>query len=297
MVMTFAIVRDVFEGSQARAQLSYVNLVMGVAPIIAPTIGSFILVLANWRAIYGVLAIAGFLLLFFVSIGLGESLASPNIDALKPHRLIKNYGRVLSDPICLGYALVNALSFGCMFTYVAGSPLVFINLFKVSTTTYGWLFASTAFGIMVGSFLNGHLNKRGVSPTKLLTFGLITAIVTSVALVVISMSGAAQIVTLMPLLIVNTFCLGIISPNAVHGAIQPLPEIAGVASATVGFLQMLSGALAGGLVSFLFDGHRPIAMTGLMAMFAITSYLVYIRLVRPAESRFVYSLSEPIKEK
>ncbi|MEH2303613.1 MAG: multidrug effflux MFS transporter [Nostoc sp.] len=286
MVMTLAIVRDLFDGSAARAQLSYVNLVMGVAPMIAPTIGSWVLAIAGWRTIYGTLAVGGFLLLLFVALGLSESLANRDLDAIKPRRLIKNYRRILSNRICLGYALVNALSFGCMFTYVAGSPLVLLNVFKVPTTIYGWLFASTAFGIMVGSFLNGHLSMRGVSPSRLLTFGLVSAVGSSVALAMLSVSGAAQVTTLMPLLVLNTFCLGIISPNAIQGAIQPLPEIAGVAAATVGFLQMLCGALASGLVAFFYDGRTAIAMSSLMAVFAIASFTAYLGLARPAERRF-----------
>ncbi|MHC5828062.1 MAG: MFS transporter, partial [Nostoc sp.] len=142
-----------------------------------------------------------------------------------------------------------------MFAYVAGSPLVMLNVFGISTTTYGWLFASTAFGIMAGSFLNGQLSIRGVLPSRLLIVGLVTATASSIALVIVSVSGAAQVITLMPLLIINTFCRGIISPNAMHGAIEPVPESAGVAAAVVGFMQMLAGAVASGLVAFLYDGH------------------------------------------
>ncbi|WP_042342299.1 multidrug effflux MFS transporter [Calothrix sp. PCC 7507] len=289
MVLTLATVRDLFDGAAARAQLSYVNLVMSVAPMIAPTIGGWVLVLANWRAIYGVLALAGFLLLLTVAFGLSESLAHPDLTALQPHRLFKNYTRILSNPICLGYALVNALNFGCMFAYVAGSPLVMLQVFGVSTTTYGWLFASTAFGIMVGSFLNGRLSLRGVLPSRLLIVGLVTATISAVALVIVSVSGIAQVSTLMPLLILNTFCRGIISPNAMHGAIQPVPESAGVAAAVVGFLQMLGGAVASGLVAFLYDGKTAIAMSSLMAIFAIASLAAYTVLARPAEHRLQLS--------
>lgn len=287
MVVTLAIVRDLFDGAAARAQLSYVNLVMSVAPMIAPTIGSRVLAIAGWRGIYATLAVGGFLLLLSVALALGETLKRRDLDAIKPRRLIKNYGRILSNPICLGYALVNAFNFGCMFAYVAGSPLVMLNVFGVSTTTYGWLFASTAFGIMAGSFLNGRLSMRGVPPSRLLTVGLVTGVASSIALVLLSVSSAAQVLTLMPLLVLNTFCCGIISPNAMHGAIQPVPESAGVAAAIVGFLQMLVGALASGLIAFLFDGHSAIAMCSLMALFAFASLIAYFQLARPAEIRFI----------
>ncbi|MEH2067374.1 MAG: multidrug effflux MFS transporter [Nostoc sp.] len=286
MVITLAIVRDLFDGPQARAQLSYVNLVMSVAPMIAPTIGGWVLAIASWRAIYGLLAVGGLLLLLAVGFGLSESLAQYDVNAIKPRRLINNYGKILSNPICFGYALVNAMNFGCMFAYVAGSPLVMLNVFGVSTTVYGWLFASTAFGIVVGSFLNGRWSMQGVPPSRLLSISLIVAVVSTVALVVISISSAAHVATLMPLLVLNTFCRGIISPNAIHGAIQPVPESAGVAAAVIGFLQMLGGSLASGLVAFLYDGHSAIAMSGVMAAFAIASYAAYTTLARPAERRF-----------
>ncbi|MEH1769534.1 multidrug effflux MFS transporter [Nostoc sp.] len=282
MVMTLAIVRDLFEGATARAQLSYVNLVMSVAPMIAPTIGGIVLMVAGWRAIYGTLAIAGLLLVLSI-VGLSESIGHRDVNAIQPVRLIKNYGRILTNPICLGYALVNAFNFGCMFAYVAGSPLVMLKVFGVSTTTYGWLFASTAFGIMTGSFLNGRLSIRGVLPSRLLTVGLVTATASAIALVIVSVSGAAQVITLMPLLVVNTFCRGIISPNAMHGAIQPVPESAGVAAAVIGFMQMLAGAVASGLVAFLFDGHTAIAMSSVMAIFAIASFAAYFGLVHRSQ--------------
>ncbi|MBP5976236.1 multidrug effflux MFS transporter [Brasilonema sp. CT11] len=285
MVLTLAIVRDLFEGSLARAQLSYVNLVMNVAPMIAPTIGARILAIANWRAIYGTLAVGGFVLALSITLGLGESLARRDVDALKPRRLIRNYARILSNKICLGYALVNAMSFGCMFTYIAGSPLVMLNVLGLSTTIYGWLFASTAFGIMIGSFLNGRLSVRGVSASRLLSVGLAIATTSSIALVLVSISGAAQLITLMPLLILNTFSRGLIGPNAIQGAIQPMPEIAGVASATVGFMQMLSGALASALIAFLYDGRSAIAMSSVMALFAIASLAAYAGLARPAAAK------------
>lgn len=283
MTITLAIVRDLFEGSAARAQLSYVNLVISVAPMVAPTIGGLILLSASWRAIYGALAVGGGLLVLSIALGLDESLAHLDVDALKPRQLTKNYARVFSNRICLGYALVNALSFGCLFTYVSGSPLIMLDVLRVSTTTYGWLFASTALGIMVGSFLNGQLSIRGTSPSRILITGLTLAVVSSVALVLVSVGGDAQVTTLMPLLVLNTFSFGLIVPNAVHGAIQPVPEIAGVAAATLGFLQMLGGALASALIAFLYDGHTAIAMSGLMALFAIASFAIYTGVVRPAE--------------
>ena len=162
-----------------------------------------------------------------------------------------------------------------------------INVLGVSTSIYGWFFASTALAITAGSFLNGHLSVRGIPPSRLLKVGLTLAVASAIALLLVSISNNVRVATLIPLLVLNTFCFGLISPNAKHGALQPLPEVAGVAAAVLGFTQMfLGGTLASALVTFLYDGRTATAMTGVMALFSIASLAAYVAIVRPAEKRF-----------
>lgn len=137
------------------------------------------------------------------------------------------------------------------------------------------LLALTACSIMAGSFLNGRLTTLGISSARLLGFGLVLSATSSVALVIVSVTGVPQLTTLMPLLIINTFCVGIIPPNAIFGAITLVPEASGIAAALVGFLQMLAGAISNALTGFLFDGHTAFAMSGVMALFAITALAIY----------------------
>jgi len=283
-VLEMAIVRDLFEGAAARAQFSYVNLVMSIAPMVAPTIGGWILTIADWRAIYGLLAAGGLVLAITIAIGFEESIHQRDRLALAPRRLLSNYCRVLSNRLCIGYALVNGLSFGCMFAYVAGSPLVLIDILGVSTTVYSGFFAATAFAIMAGSFTNGQLSTRNVSPSQLLKVGLMLAVTSAVALAIVSIGNEVRVSTLLPLLVLNTFSFGLIAPNAKHGALQPLPEIAGVAAAVLGFTQMLlGGTIASALVAFFYDGRTANAMTNVMTLFAIASLVVYVGIVHPAE--------------
>ncbi|MUG91082.1 Bcr/CflA family efflux MFS transporter [Scytonema sp. UIC 10036] len=278
MTLMLAMVHDLFEGATAGTQLSYINLTINIAPIIAPTIGGGVLAIANWRAIYVILAVVGLILMLTIAIGFDESIKRRDINALKPHRLIGNYLRVLSNRVCIGYALVNALSFGCMFAYVAGSSLVMLNVLDISTTTYGLLFASTAISILAGSFLSGVLNTRGVSSARLLGFGLVIAATSAIALVLVSVTGAAQLLTLLPLLIINTFCYGLIAPNAIHYALHSVEDMAGSAAAVIGFLDMLGGSLASFLVGFFFDGHTVNVMSEVMALFALAALATYIQL-------------------
>ena len=275
MTVTLAMVRDLFEGVRARSQISYINSVISIAPMIAPTIGGGLLAIANWRAIYGLLALGGLVLVIAVALGLNESIKNRNVNALKLDQLIGNYQRFVNNRVCLGYALVNTFSFGCMFSYVASSPLVMLKVLGISNTAFGLIFASTAIGIMAGSLLSGLLNARGVSSTRLMSFGLVLCATSSIALILVSVTGVGQVITLVPLLIINTFCHGLIAPNAIHNALHLIPEIAGTVAAAIGFLQMLGGALASALIAFLFDGHTVNAMSEVMASFAIAALATY----------------------
>ncbi len=281
--LSLAIVRDHFDGATARVRLSYVSTVQTMAPMIAPTLGALILAAAGWRTIYGFLSLAGFLLVAAILFGFEESHRAIDAKALRPRQIVANYARVLGHPLCLGYTLVAAFNFGCLFTYVASSPLVMIGVFGVSPTVYGWTFASTALGIMAGAFINGRLSKRGVPAGALLTGGLVVSLLATSALVAISHTSFAAVETVLPLLIVNTFCSGLVNPNATQGVLHPMPEIAGVASAVLASARMFIGTLATILVSFLFDGHTAHAMAEIMLSFAALAAAVYFGWVRPLE--------------
>jgi DHA1 family bicyclomycin/chloramphenicol resistance-like MFS transporter len=281
--LSLAIVRDLFDGANARTRLSYVATVGSFAPMIAPTLGAIVLGWLGWRAIYGFLATVGLLLFLAVFFGFAES--HPRIDktALHPGRLAANYARIFRNRIALGYSLVAALNFGCMFSYISSSPLVMMGVLGVSPAYYGWTFAATAAGIMSGAFLNGRLNARGVSATVLLHGGLGVSALSTISLLLVSYSGWPAVASILPLLVLNTFSMGFIGPNATQGVMHPLPDIAGVASAVLGSMRMVVGALAGVIVAFLFDNHTAHAMAGSMTLFSAASLAVYLGIVRPAE--------------
>ncbi len=285
MVMVFAMVRDLFDGHRARTKLSYVNLVLGVAPMIAPTLGAWILALLPWPAIYTTLAAGGLALTLAVWLGLAESLPTPDPGALDLGRVAANYRRVLGHRLAFGYILINGLAFGCMFAYVSGSSFLMIQLLGLSAGRYALTFACTALGIMAGAFLSGQLSHRHVSATVPLGLGLGGAALGSGLLAVLTLTGAPSVALFLPLLVLTTLCYGLIAPNAAHGALHPLPEIAGVAGASLGFTQMAGGALASALVAELNDGRTILSMTATMTLFAVAALLVYALMVMPAERR------------
>jgi DHA1 family bicyclomycin/chloramphenicol resistance-like MFS transporter len=189
--------------------------------------------------------------------------------------------------VSLGYTLVVALNFGCLFAYVSGSSLVLIELFGVSRRAYGLLFACSSFGLMIGSFSNARLIRQGVSPHRIVVAGM-TAIVTCALLqVALTWTGGLRVWTLVPLAVAGFIGHGVVRPNAAQGALEPMPEIAGVASAVLSATQMVVGAGASAVVAAMFDGRTALAMTLPMAACAVASALVYARIVRPAERRWL----------
>jgi DHA1 family bicyclomycin/chloramphenicol resistance-like MFS transporter len=284
-VLVLAMVRDLFTGQEARTQQSYVNMAGGIAPIIAPTLGVAIASYGGWRTIYGALAAGAMVLFIIAARRLGESAPLHASTALTFRRTLSNYARVLRHPVSIGYALVVALGFGCLFAYVSGSSLVLIGLLGASQRFYGLLFACTAFGLMAGSFTNARLSRRGASHTRIITMGLSVIATTTSTLVLLTLVGALRVWTLVPLLMIGNVAHGMVRPNAAQGALEPMPEIVGVASALLAGLQMVAGALASAVAASLFDGRSALAMTGTMAVCATGALGVYLLVVRPAERR------------
>ena len=198
----------------------------------------------------------------------------------------------MRHPVTMGYALIMALCFGCLFAYVSGSSLVLIGLMGVGPRTYGALFAVTAVGLMLGALANARLARRGVPAARLVTAGLATIAVAAVVLLALAGAGALHVGLLVPLIVVSHVGQGIVRPNAAQGALEPMPEIAGVAGAVLTGLQMLGGALASGVAASLFDGRTAIAMTGTMTVCALGAAAVYALVVRPAERRLAAEMHE-----
>ena len=122
MTIALAIVRDLFEGQDARTRLSYVAIATMVVPIIAPSAGAALLALGGWRAIHAVLAGVGVVLMLAMGLGFSETARIDPANRLVPSVIARNYLRVLMHPLCLGYILVNAAAFGALFAYTSAAP-------------------------------------------------------------------------------------------------------------------------------------------------------------------------------
>src|SRR5712664_4204984 len=283
MTIALAIVRDLFEGQAARTRLSYVAIATMIVPMIAPSAGAALLTLGGWRFIHAALAAVGLLLLLAMLFGFAESARIDPANRLVPSVIACNYLRVLTHPVCLGYILVNAAAFGALFAYVSGSSLFLINVVGLRPDQYGLVFAATSLGIMAGAFLNGRLSAWGVVPDYPLTIGLALAVVAATSLLTMTLAHWIPLAPVISLLVLGTFAFGLIAPNAMEGAMQPLPQIAGAAGAATGCIQMTTGAVVSGLVATLNDEHSALSMTAIMAACSLLGLVSYLLVARPAE--------------
>lgn len=282
-VLAFAMVRDLFEGVQARSRMATIVAVMSVAPMVAPSLGALVLRVADWRTIFLVLALAGFALVLAVGFQVAESNRAPDPTALAAGRLARSYARTLTHRVSVGHSLLGALSFGCLFSFVSGSPFVFIGVLGLSAGWFALLFATCALGLTAGSLLCGRIIDFGVAPRRLLAAGVIGQAVFSVALLALALFDDFRVWDALPLLVLNNVAMGVVSPLAAHGAVEPFGDMAGVASAVRGCLQMLGGAAASALVAWLFTG-TPVALPLAMSVFAIASVVAWALLLPRAAS-------------
>ncbi|WP_149535301.1 multidrug effflux MFS transporter [Siccirubricoccus phaeus] len=260
MVMARAIVRDLTEGPGSVRLMSQLMLVAGIAPILAPTIGSGLLVLGPWRLIFWVLAAYSAVLALVVHAFLPESLAAERRRRDGPLGVLQVYLRLLGNRHFLGHALACALPAAGMFAYIGGSPFVFMELHGVAPATYGLFFGLNAFGIMLVAQANARLARRVAAGTAL-TVALGWMSVAAVLLVLVAATGIGGFPAIAALLFCYVAGIGATMPLGTALAMAPQGKVAGSASALIGTLQFGLGAVSGWLVGALHDGTAvPMAL-------------------------------------
>ena len=251
-VLAFAMIQDLFAGYQARSKRSYVAVVFGVMPMVAPALGVWLTDIGGWRATHAILVLAGAALLAVTAAGVPESRTARRSAELLPRQNWAGIWHWLrGEQRFLRLAAVNAISYGGLFAYIAGSPVVIIARMKLSTGTYATLFAVTASALAAGAWVSGWLSRRHVNTVRVVDAGFAVTAVGCVCGLLMVAGAPDQPVLHLPGLIALFFCRGILAPNLQHLAIEKRIANAGVASALIGILQLLSGAFASAVVAAL----------------------------------------------
>jgi DHA1 family bicyclomycin/chloramphenicol resistance-like MFS transporter len=262
-VASVVMVRDLFPVKESAKVFALLMLVLGVSPLLAPTIGGYVTAAFGWQAVFLVLGALGALLLLATALWLPNSYTPDTTLSLRPQPILTNFWAVLREPQFTTYALTGAVSFSGLFAYVAGSPLVFMDIYHVEGKVYGWIFAFLSIGLIGSSQLNSLLLRRYQSE-QIVLVALGCQLLTTGVLLGLTSAGVLGLGGTIALLFLFLCCLGFTSPNTSALSLAPFTRNAGSASALMGALQMGAGALASVGVS-LFDARTAVPMVALMA--------------------------------
>lgn len=250
VVISRAIVRDLFTHQETARVFSLLMLVMGVAPILAPFFGGYISEYFGWRAIFALMVVVSLACMAMLALFLPETHQADQRVQIKDS--LKNYLQIIKDRNFMGYALAGGAAQAGLFAYITGSSFVFINLFGIPAKSFGWVFGSNAIGLIVCSQINARLLKR-LSYDVILDKIFVVLSVLGVLLATAGIFNWGFWGLAIPLFLFIA-ALGMTFPNATAGAMATQRKSAGSASALLGTLQYGIAAFSSALVSRLHNG-------------------------------------------
>ena len=248
-----AVVRDLFSGAETARVLSALVMVFGVSPIIAPTIGGIVVASLGWRFIFLILAAIGGAVLFAIGRFLRESKGVDVSISLRPGNVALEYLNLFKEPSFVTYTFASAAAVAGFFAYISGSAFVYMKLLGFTETQFGWMYGVNAVGLITSSQLN-RLWLRRIGSAQVLARVTVAQSLVIAALLVWPSRGFVGEAGIITLVFCYIFFFGFVNPNSMALALQPFTRNAGSASAMLGSIQMLAGASASGLVSYLHDG-------------------------------------------
>jgi MFS transporter, DHA1 family, multidrug resistance protein len=270
MVIARAIVRDLYECDRAASMIAYLTMAMVVAPMLAPSVGAILMDLADWRAIFVALTVAGIMLLWSARLRLTETHA---------HRgggrgLLTGAGSLLRSPAFISYVLQSAFSMSTFFAFVSGAPYFLIDVLERSATEYGLWFIVVSVGYMAGNFTAARITSR-VGLDRMILLGSVLALVGTALPLALLLALPWSPALLFGPVVLSALANGFAMPNAQAGAISVDPALAGTASGVAGFTQLTCAALVSQAVGMLQDG-TPYPMLAFMVGSAALSLLGFV---------------------
>jgi DHA1 family bicyclomycin/chloramphenicol resistance-like MFS transporter len=273
-VASVAMVRDLFPVSESAKVFSLLLLVVGVSPMIAPTVGGYVTAEIGWHAVFWILAAMGVAILTATVLWLPDSYKPDKTLSLKPRPIIANFLSVVRNPQFSTYSLTGAVAFAGLFAYVSGSPLVFMEVFHTNEKVYGWIFAFLSIGFIGSSQLNTLFLKKYTSE-QVVNTALICQVVIAFTFLAAALNGLLTLATTIVFLFFFLCCVGYTFPNAAALSLAPFTKNAGSASALMGAFQMGVGTLISIAIS-LFEVPSIVPMVASMAISASVALAILL---------------------
>jgi DHA1 family bicyclomycin/chloramphenicol resistance-like MFS transporter len=280
-VVAMAIIRDRFVGSDASRLMSRLMLVIGVAPLFAPSIGGLIAGQLGWRAVFGALALFGAALWCVVWFRMPETLPRERRRVGGLRTALAGYGRLVRDRHFVALSILPGLGVAVLMAYVVGSPFVLREGYGLSSTQFAGLFALNGIGLVLGAQVNASLVRR-VAPIRILRVVLPISVTLAVVLLGIALTGWGGLAALLVVLWLILFMVNFVPPNASALALTRHGAIAGTAAAVIGATQSGVAGVVSPLSGML--GGDAVAMAAVMLASAVGALLV-LAFLTPAYRR------------
>ncbi|MEL7447076.1 MAG: multidrug effflux MFS transporter [Pseudomonadota bacterium] len=258
-VVPAAIVRDHVGGDRMARLMSLIMMIFLIVPIVAPAIGQLILMVADWRAIFGAMAVMGLAVGTWVWVRLPETLTEANEQDIRPRTILRNMKEAVSLRVSIGYVIGSALVFGSLFGFLNSSQQLIAESFGAGDY-FALIFGASILGMVAANFLNSRIverfGARRVGHTALLGF-----LAVSLVQLWSASRGDQTLWEFVPLLSLSMAMLGFVGANFSAIAMQPFQHIAGAASSIQTSIRMTTGAVMGAVIGQAYDGTaQPLAI-------------------------------------
>ncbi len=273
-VASLAMVRDFFPVRETARIISWLILILGVSPLLAPTVGGYVAMHLGWPWVFVILAIVALLNLAVCVWYLPEGHAADARISLRPGPILGNFVAVLKEPQFLTFALSGAFAFAGLLVYVAGSPIIFMEVFHVNARVFGLIFAGLAVGFIGSNQINVLLLRR-FSSEQIFRGALLMECPAALLFLVGTVCGWFGLNPTLALLFIALSSLGLAYPNAAALALAPFDQNIGSASAMLGFLQIGVSGLASASIG-IFDSHRMLPVVLILAATSWTGLAIYL---------------------
>ena len=271
-VASVSMVRDLFPVKDIPKVFSLLMLVVGLSPMLAPTVGGYVTEWYGWHMVFLILMCIGIVILLAAQFGLPDSYKPDQSISLKPKPIIKNFISVVKEPQFYTYAFTGAIAFSGLFTYVAASPIIFMDIYRVDPKMYGWIFAFMSLSFILASQLNSVLLKW-YSSEQLIFGALLSQTVIVLVFLGLAVNNLLGLYETIGMLFLYLACLGISNPNTAGLTLAPFSKNAGSASALMGAIQLGLGAVASFAVG-IFVKAAILPMVIIMAASTIVALVV-----------------------
>ncbi|WP_159652400.1 Bcr/CflA family multidrug efflux MFS transporter [Vibrio atypicus] len=251
-VIIQAVVRDMFDREDFARAMSFVTLVMTVAPLVAPMIGGHVAVWFGWRAIFWILAAFSVMVILLVLWKIPETLTPEKKQPLRFGTTMRNYAKLFTNPVALGLILSGAFSFSGMFAFLTAGSFVYIDIYGVQPDQFGYLFGLNIVAMIIMTSINGRLVKK-VGSHNMLRFGLTVQLIAGIGLFVGWMLDLGLWGTV-PFVVMFIGTLSTIGSNSMGLLLSSYPTMAGTASSLAGTLRFGIGSLVGAIVAIMPGG-------------------------------------------